>query len=121
MTDILKKTCTDKEYADFAVYCNENNKNIVQDEQAFYALAPCEVLQNGVIVDISETEDYKSKVLAQQNKIKKIELQEQIDALDAKSIRALREGGIKDEATGQTWIQYYTSQIAALRAEILSI
>jgi len=78
-------------------------------------------VQDGQLVDISETQEYKAKVLEKENAIKKADLQTQIDTLDVKSIRALREGGVKDELTGQTWAQYYTTQIAALRVEIAGL
>lgn len=53
--------------------------------------------------------------------IKKANLQAQIDDLDKKSIRALREPSLKDAENGQTWLEYYTSQITALRAQIASL
>lgn len=74
--------------------------------------------QNGQWVDISNTESYLAKQAKEQNKSKKAELQTQIDALDFKSIRAMRENSIKDTATGQTWIDYYTSEIQSLRAQL---
>jgi len=64
---------------------------------------------------------YKAKMLAIQNTAKKQELQSQIDLFDMKSVRALREGGIKDEVTGQTWVEYYTEQIQGLRAQIAAL
>lgn len=56
-----------------------------------------------------------------ENKAKKLNLQLQINNLDLKSIRALREDGIKDEASGQTWLEYYTSQIQDLRSQIAEL
>lgn len=78
-------------------------------------------VQEGKLVDISSTDEYKAKVQQQANAIKKVQLQSEIEALDIKSIRALREGGVKDETSGQTWIQYYTSEIARLRTEISNL
>lgn len=73
---------------------------------------------NGSVVCVMPTNE---EISAGKDAAKKATLQIQIDALDVKSIRALREGGLKDEATGQTWVEYYTAQIAALRAEIASL
>ena len=71
---------------------------------------------NGELID-EPTEEFrlnqKTKQLA--------DLQSQIDAIDLKSIRALREGGIKDESTNLTWLEYYTQQIQELREKINQI
>lgn len=69
-------------------------------------------IENNKIVDNSQ--EYNSK----QKSIKIADLQRQIDELDKKRIRAISEPQIKDIATGQTWLEYYTEQIVALRAEI---
>ena len=53
------------------------------------------------------------------------ELQSQIDSyesyikeLDFKRIRAISEPEIKDELTGETWLDFYNSQIIAYRKQI---
>lgn len=56
-----------------------------------------------------------------QKHITKQLLKEQIDELDKKRIRAGFEPSVKDEETGQTWLEYYTAQIQALREEISSL
>ena len=48
-------------------------------------------------------------------------LQASINDLDFKCIRAIRELTIKDESTGQTWLEYYNEQIIALRDEIVRL
>jgi len=121
MTNILTKPYLDKDYADFAVLANSNGQRTEMDDTAVYALYPYEELQNCQIVDISETEEYKAKNLAEQNVVKKVDLQAQIAAYDLKSLRAIREGGVKDETTGQTWVQYYTEQIVSLRNQIAAL
>jgi len=73
---------------------------------------------NGFVACILPTDE---EIQAKEKTLKKADLQIQIDALDIKSIRALREGGIKDETTGQTWAQYYTSQIMELREELSGV
>jgi len=78
-------------------------------------------VQNGQLVDISETQAYKAKVLEKENAIKKADLQTQIDEFDKKRVRAGFEPSIKDEATGQTYLEYYTSQIQDLRAQIAAL
>lgn len=43
---------------------------------------------------------------------------EQIEELDKKRIRAVCEPSVKDEITGETWLDYYNKQIASLREEL---
>lgn len=76
------------------------------------------IIQNNSVVDIQETEDYKSKVSAAEKEIQKISLQAQIDKLDKKRIRAICEPSVKDETTGQTWLEYYNLQVQELRTQI---
>lgn len=78
-------------------------------------------VQNGQLVDISSSDEYKSKV-AEKEKVKKTaELVAQISELDQKRIRAISEPSLKDEVSGQTWLEYYTSQITALRNEFAAL
>lgn len=48
-------------------------------------------------------------------------IQSQIDELDKKRIRAGFEPVVKDDATGQTWLEYYTEQIQYLRNQIADL
>lgn len=79
------------------------------------------IIKDNKIVDISESEEYKDKILFEQNILKKNELQSKLNELDMKSIRAMRELEIKDTETGQTWLEYYTLQIQDLRMQIAGI
>lgn len=99
----------------FSENCLETQEEIVRDDLSGQLYLQSDY--NNLIA----TDDYKAKVTARENVAKKADLQSQIDALDSKSIRALREGGIKNEATGQTWLAYYTEQIQSLRAQIASL
>ncbi len=78
-------------------------------------------IQNGEIVDISQTVEYIAQQTAYQNTLKKIELQKQIDEIDFKRIRAIAEPQLKDEVSGQTWLEFYTNQISDLRAQISAL
>lgn len=78
-------------------------------------------VKEGVLVDISSTEEYKAKVTEAEKAEKKAQLFAQISELDLKSIRAMRENEIKDEATGQTWLEHYTLKIQELRAELAEL
>jgi hypothetical protein len=78
-------------------------------------------LIDGILIDISEADEYKDKIAQEQKEIQKAELQSQIDELDKKRIRAVCEMEIKDEASGQTWLEFYTEQIHGLRRQIISL
>lgn len=52
---------------------------------------------------------------------RKAELEAALVALDNKRIRAVCEPSVKDEKTGETWLDYYNAEIAVLRAEYASL
>lgn len=52
---------------------------------------------------------------------KKEEIKAKLDELDKKRIRAICENEIKDENTGETWIEFYNEQAVKLRQELSSI
>lgn len=66
----------------------------------------------------AEIEDYETE---RRNRITKINLQAEVEALDLKRIRAICEPGIKDEESGQTWLEYYNEQIQEKRIQITSL
>lgn len=70
-------------------------------------------LLNGILTD-NPSNVYTSN----QKFITIANIQSKIDALDIKRIRAIAEPSVKDETTGQTWLEYYTQQIAELRAQL---
>lgn len=78
-------------------------------------------LIDGVLTDISTTQEYITKVSQQQKEITLLGLKSQIEELDRKRIRAIAEPTLKDAENGQTWLEYYTEQIQALRAQIASL
>lgn len=74
--------------------------------------------QDGQVVCVMPSEE---EIVTGVKEAQKSSIQKQIKELDLKRIRALAEGGIKDESLGQTWLEYYTNQIVALRAEIANL
>ena len=48
-------------------------------------------------------------------------LQDDINALELKRVRAMAEPSVKDTETGLTWLDYYTGQIKDLRSKIVRI
>jgi hypothetical protein len=112
----------DKPYTDIqrAVFvCEHQGLNYYEDDNCIIMYENYESVADGVVTDITDTDDYKAKVLAKENAVKKTDLQAQIDELDKKSIRALREGGTMSDGT--TYLEYYTNQITILRAELAEI
>lgn len=75
-------------------------------------------IQGNTLVDITDTDAYKAKIAEQEKVLQLANLQAQIDELDQKRIRAGFEPSVKDESTGQTWLDYYTLQIVNLREQI---
>lgn len=76
------------------------------------------IYQNGKII---ENPNYEN-LIKEENILKSIaEIQEKLDTLDTKRIRAVCEDEIKDEKTGETWLDYYNSMIYDLRIELKSL
>jgi len=73
------------------------------------------------IVDISETQAYKDKTAALNKELKVVQLASEVEQLDKKRIRAIAEPQLKDAATGETWLEYYTQQIVELRNQIAAL
>jgi len=78
-------------------------------------------VQDGVLVDISDTDAYKEKVAQIEAESQKKHLQEELKALDIKRIRAICEPELKDSEAGQTWLDYYTQQAKELRIKIAAL
>lgn len=76
-------------------------------------------VENGFLVDISQTAEY---LAAQDEKAKserKSEILSELNALDMKCIRAMREGGEDEE--GIPFLEKYQAEITALRQEYNSL
>lgn len=76
---------------------------------------------NSLLVDISNTEEYKKYLQEKEVSIRKSEIEKQLLELDSKRIRAICEPSIKDETTGETWLDYYNKQVLKLREELASL
>ncbi len=88
-----------------------NNNVLAIDENEY-------TQEDGVWKKLS-AEEAKVKQLNIQNEIRKEEIKTEMEELDKKRIRALAEPSLKDEET--TWLEYYNTQITALRDELTSI
>src|SRR5574344_429746 len=59
------------------------------------------------LVDISDTEEYKQYIHKKEVAERKAEIESELLELDSKRIRAICEPTVKDEVTGETWLDYY--------------
>ena len=73
---------------------------------------------DGVLADISNTQEYKNKISQGEKESTLANLKSQVAELDTKRIRAIAEPALRDQESGQTWLEYYTEQIQELRAQI---
>lgn len=78
-------------------------------------------LINGTLTDISNTEEYKEFLHQKEVLIRKTEIEQELLNLDTKRIRAMCEPSVKDEATGETWLDYYNLQVSRLREDLNSL
>lgn len=76
-------------------------------------------VENGKLVDISQTKEYLAKTAEMDKLARKQEIQSELDSLDLKCIRAIREGGVDED--GVDFLDKYQSQIIELRNEYNSL
>ena len=69
-------------------------------------------------VDISDTEEYTQYLKRKEIELRKSEIEQKLLELDSKRIRAICEPSVKDETTGETWLDYYNSEVERLRTEL---
>lgn len=67
---------------------------------------------------LESEETYISRTQFEDLERSRLLIKEKIKQTDLKRIRALCEPSIKDETTGETWLEYYTKQILQYREEL---
>lgn len=67
-----------------------------------------------VIKDEAWEEKQRQKEIEEE----KSSIKSQLKELDEKRIRAICENEIKDETTGETWVEYYNNQVIELRKQL---
>lgn len=72
----------------------------------------------GLLMDISETEEYKEFLHHQEISARKSKIEKELLKLDTKRVRAMCEPSIKDDTTGETWLDFYNKQAQTLRNEL---
>lgn len=75
-------------------------------------------IQGGVLADISSTEAYIAASQAEQKEAHIEEIKSQLNALDLKCIRAMREGG--SDENGIPYLDIYQQEINTLRTQLNS-
>lgn len=88
----------------FVKITEEENSQISLDTENIY------FYKNKKFIAVSKAE-FETK------EARKAEIKAELAALDNKRIRAICEPSVRDEATGETWLDYYNAEIAALREE----
>lgn len=118
---ILTKPFTQKEYNEFVTECNKDGKLRIEihDGNA-YALYDYEIFQEGEVVNLQETEEYKNEQKEIATELRRNEIIEKLAELDQKRIRAICEPD-KTNEDGASWLDYYNTQILELRKELQSL
>lgn len=107
----LEKPYTNLQKCDFIVKHNHSDGlRIKETETALYALEDNEIMENGVPV---LNPNYDMEQIEALRETQKIQIQQQLDELDKKRIRAICEPSMKDET--QSWLDYYNQQVLDLR------
>lgn len=104
-----------------AVQLTEGVQNIEVSEDVYNEFIQEPLLyiySDGQIVENPNYENEKQKEFIEK---RLEEISNELDLLDIKRIRALCEDEIKTERTGETWLDYYNSQIYDLRVEYKSL
>lgn len=76
------------------------------------------IYSDGQIVVNPDFEILKSQA---ETATRKDELMTELNELDNKRIRAMCENSVKDEETGETWLDYYNNRIIEVRNELQTL
>ena len=99
----------------------EGVKNIEVSEEIYNKFLEDNLLyiySDGEIVENPNYETDKQKVFIGE---RVSEIKQELADLDLKRIRAVCEAELKSERTGESWLDYYNSQIYDLRVELSSL
>lgn len=70
---------------------------------------------------LESEEEYQQRKLNEETLIKMDSVKASIQEIDFRRIRALCEPTVKNEETGQTWLEYYNAQILELREQLRTL
>ena len=110
----LDKPYIENDYYEFiAEHNHRNGREIQETETAVYALEADEIMQNG---QPAKNPTYESELAEKQKAQRILEIKEELNHLDLKSIRAMREGGATK--SGENYLDIYQTEINTLREEL---
>ena len=98
----------------FQIEVTEDEYNAIISEQEKF-------LYDTETNSIIENPDYEAAKAEETNNIRVKEIKQELKLIDEQRIRAMAEPSVKDEETGETWLEYYNSQAAKLRDELNSL
>ena len=74
------------------------------------------------VINYLESEEAYQKRKSDEKILQEIEtINKIINCIDSKRIRAICEPSVKDEESGQTWLEYYNAQILELREKLQTL
>lgn len=94
----------------------QNDDRQLTEEEANLVRNDRFTVVNNQVVDITLQPGYSQNQRINEINSEIEEIHKQLDAWDLKSIRALREGGTREDGT--TYLEYYQSQINDLRVQL---
>lgn len=71
--------------------------------------------------DYLDSDMYKAEQEQMKKDLYYCEIYEELQELDRKRVRAICEPSVKDNSTGETWLEYYNSQIDVLRQKLKEV
>lgn len=110
----LEKPHTISQRANFI--CENQGFNYYEDDNCIIMYLDSEKVEDGIVVDISNTPEYIAEQESKAKAMCKDEITKEIESLDIKRIRAIAEPSQKNIST--TWLEYYTEQIQELRNQL---
>lgn len=91
-------------------------------DKDLYNLDEIELTENEYVLDgdeyVIKDEIWEEKQRQKEKEKENMSIKSQLKELDEKRIRAICEMEIKDEITGETWLEYYNNQVVELRRQL---
>lgn len=113
MTNILNKPYTNKQRADFAKLANSNGLRIEKHGDSLYALYGHEAVQDGEIVNISNTAEYLEKC-------RNCEIAKLLDDYEIK-FAELKDSYLAKLGNGEDAISEYQTEYNVLKQELAAV
>ncbi len=92
--------------------------NVLKDLPQYAGLEIKETERPILNFQFADTQEFEYKQAQLAKKIQTEEIKEKLRLLDEQRIRAIAEPSVKNEQTGETWLDYYNIQAAELRKQL---